>query len=185
MSVLIITCANKNIIHALRILYWLNLTVARRLHDCKLSANRFANFGTGLIFPLLSNTFILQRMIARIDVTRCERSNQLTSVVWRHIWQTQRCLGFRLKNFKCTVHRQNSFLSGPRNLYVISTNCTIRLKLSSSSLVVRGYDLSSNIFDRSLPIKITLNFCRLITSSILGEVFEKAAVWIFSLTCSY
>jgi len=79
---------NKNIIHATCILYWLDLTLACHFHDCKLSANQFANFGIGLIFSLFWDKFILQRMIARVDVTwcDCERSNQLTSVVWRYFW---------------------------------------------------------------------------------------------------
>jgi len=47
MSVLITTSANENIIQATCILYWLDLTVARGLHDYELSQNRFANFGTG------------------------------------------------------------------------------------------------------------------------------------------
>jgi len=98
MSVLIITYANKNIIHATCILYWLDLTVARHFHDCKHSASRFANFGTGFILSLFWNKFILQRMITCWrHVMWCERSNQLTSVVWRHFGWIQRWLHSELK----------------------------------------------------------------------------------------
>jgi len=37
--------------------------------DCQLSANRFANFRTGLILSLFWDKFILQRMIARVGAT--------------------------------------------------------------------------------------------------------------------
>jgi len=122
-------------------------------------------------------------MIARDDVTWWEPSNQLTSMVWRHFRVIQRCLHSEPKFWSVKIIGRIVFCQAftiykLKSVYTVDKlNCSIRLK-SSSSLVVVSANCVRNLFDRSLLFKITLNCCLLISSSTLREVFGRATVVI-------